>query len=750
MNDKKPLDRELKREIAGIVIIALAVLSLISILTYSPNDPPNSGGDISNFIGFFGAYSSYALLWVLGNLAYLVPFVLFYWGVLLLFNNVKFHSVKISAVIMFVFFLGILLEFHAVRICPYPIWDDGSGALPVLFRDMFKKLFGIIGAHWVLSIGMLIAAIMFFRFQMKKVLPVIGNTIVHVLKRARVLLCAFFVSHTKPDSKKDESLSDDDVKTKPQDIVSNKPVKEVEYFYVSPAKNTMPAVIHREKSVKEQELPFGNGDTQVPVVLTTSNVHGKPDSLLPPVELLNYIEKKSEKEDTDTIARLLEESLAHFDIKASTIGVNCGPMASLYEMSVERGTKINKLESLDRELALMLSKDTVRIIAPLPGRGTIGIEVPNARREFVSLRELVESKQFTGSSSPLAIGFGLGMDGKPIIVHLEELPHLLIAGATMSGKSIGIHTIIMSLLFKTPCTELRLILIDPKRLEFPYYNGIPHLLTNVIVEPAEAVNTLKWALFEMDRRYKLLAHEGARDIQSYNTKYPEQKLPYLVIVIDELADLMMTTGPDTENAIIRLAQMARAVGIHLVLATQRPSADVITGTIKANFPSRIAYKTASKSNSRIILDENGAESLLGKGDFLYLKITGELLRGQGALVTVPEIIKTVQYLKQIPAPNDSFSRVFSEQREVKLGDVTSKDELYTEALRIVYNNLSSGNDTVSISLIQRKLSIGYNRAARIIEDLEADNIIDMADGAKPRTIIADIDSLDELLHGSRE
>lgn len=744
MNAKKPLDRELKREISGIAVIALAVLCLVSILTYSPTDPPNSGADISNFVGIFGAYSSYALLWSLGNLAYLVPFVLFYWGVLLLFNTLRFNSMKVVAVIMAVFFLAIIFEFHTIRICPHPIWDDGSGALPVVFRDVFKKLFGNLGAHWILSIGILIAAIMFFQFQFKKVLFFIGGILKKVIIGFRTTIRNLFIQPKKNDS---DTIKDTDaIKKEKKD--SEKTVKEVEYFYVQPTKNTLPAIVTHEKNVKEQELPFERAEGQVPVVVTSTSQVAMPASLLPPVELLNYIEKKAEKEDTDTIARLLEESLAHFDIRVTTIGVNCGPMASLYEMSVERGTKITKLESLDRELALMLSKDTVRIIAPLPGRGTIGIEVPNARREFVSLRELVESKQFSASASPLAIGFGLGMDGKPIIVHLEELPHLLIAGATMSGKSIGIHTIIMSLLFKTPCNELRLILIDPKRLEFPYYNGIPHLLTNVIVEPAEAVNTLKWALFEMDRRYKMLAHEGARDIQSYNVKFPDQKLPYLVIVIDELADLMMTTGPDTENAIIRLAQMARAVGIHLVLATQRPSADVITGTIKANFPSRIAYKTASKSNSRIILDENGAESLLGKGDFLYLKITGELLRGQGALVTVPEIIKTVQYLKQIPAPNDAFSRMFSEQKEVKIGDVSAKDELYTEALRIVYNNLVSGNETVSISLIQRKLSIGYNRAARLIEDLEADNILDAADGAKPRTILVDIDTLDELVNGS--
>ncbi len=748
MTEKKPLEKELKHEVAGIALIAFAVLCFLSIITFFPTDPPNSGQSVVNMIGVLGAWISYITLTIFGNLAYVLPIGLFYWGAVLLFNKLRYDTLKIISATFFFIFLSVILEFHAVSVCKYQVWDKGSGALPAMLHGFFARYFGVIGAHWVLLVGMLITSILFFKFLFKKVLIALG-----------IWLSALWITvkaHLKRDTgigdkgnEKNDGKKDDGKLSGKNDKKTID--KEREYFYVPQKRSdTLPAVREQRLPLtKDPELPFEDHSRErQPVALLTNGE--VPESLLPPADLLNTLPKRTDKENTDETARLLEESLAHFDISATVIGVSCGPMASMYEMSVERGTKINKLESLDRELALMLSKDTVRIIAPLPGRGTIGIEVPNTKREFVSLRELIETKQFAASTSPLAIGFGRGMDGEPIIVHLEELPHLLIAGATMSGKSIGIHTIIMSLLYKTPYTDLRLILIDPKRLEFPYYNGIPHLLTNVIVEPAEAVNTLKWALFEMDRRYKLLAHNGARDIQSYNQKFPDQKIPYLVIMIDELADLMMTTGPDTENAIIRLAQMARAVGIHLILATQRPSADVITGTIKANFPSRIAYKTASKSNSRIILDENGAESLLGKGDFLYLKITGELIRGQGALVTVPEITKTVQYLKQLPPPNDEFTRQFNDQREVKIGDASNRDDLYQEALRIVYNNLSAGNDSISTSFLQRKLSIGYNRAARIIEDLEADGIVDVADGAKPRTIIAELETLDTIVNGSNE
>ncbi|HPE21265.1 MAG TPA: FtsK/SpoIIIE domain-containing protein, partial [Candidatus Mcinerneyibacteriales bacterium] len=328
--------------------------------------------------------------------------------------------------------------------------------------------------------------------------------------------------------------------------------------------------------------------------------------------------------------------------------------------------------------------------------------------------------------------------------HIDELPHLLIAGATMSGKSIGIHSIITSILYKATYEEVRVLLIDPKRLEFPYYNGIPHLLSDVIVETHEAANVLKWAIYEMERRFKFLAHKNCRDIHAYNSAHPDEKLPFILIVIDELADLLASSGQDVEQSIVRLGQKARAIGINLILATQRPSADIITGTIKANFPAVIAFKTASKINSHIILGTHGAETLLGKGDFLYHKVNGEIVRGQASLVTVEEITRTVQYLRRFKAKDDEYKEMFEKDKEITL-EMDDKDELFPEVIRLIYNNLLDDQNSISTSYIQRKFSIGYNRAARIIETLADEGIIDTEGGSKGRQILVDVETLKDYI-----
>ena len=708
----KSFFEEFKKEIIGLLFLGVAVFILLSLLTYSSNDPPNaiSSENVKNFMGVFGSYVAYFFFLIFGNATFVFPLLFVYIGILFILDKFRFNWFRIIPATLFLTAFFIILDLNNLLFYNNFKWD---GVIFTWLAKMMTHYFGKVGTYWILILIMLISISLYFKILVKHLLSFLPQKI-----RSIKIFKLFKITKKNKKLKKDKKD-----KTKKTEI-------EFKYYYIERPKTD----IFLEK--KEPDSPKISDDN--------NDIAYEQISEIPPKELLNYLDNKGKKEDVDTMSRELEQALSEFGIYGNVINVEVGPMASLYEVSVKKGTKVSKITALDKDLALMLSKSNIRIIAPLPGRGTIGIEIPNSNREFVSLRELIETEQFAKSNSPLTIAFGKGMNGKPVIIKLDQLPHFLISGATMSGKSIGIHSIIMSLLFKSSYKDVKMILIDPKRLEFPYYNGIPHLLTDVVIEPKEAVAILKWAVYEMERRFQILAHEGYRDIQSYNKANSESKMPYLVIVIDELADLMMTTGQDVEFSIIRLAQKARAVGIHLVLATQRPSVDVITGTIKANFPSRVAYKTASKSNSRIILDESGAENLLGKGDFLFLTISGELLRGQGSYVSVPEIIKTVEYLKKIEVVEDEFTATFKKDKEISLKNM-DRDELYTEVLRIIYNNLLANKDTVSTSEIQRRLSIGYNRAARIIDALEEDGIIDDTKGAKGHNVLISAEELEKLI-----
>ncbi len=712
------------RDLSGIILVGLAFVVFLSLLTFSSDDPPAAatGAEAKNFLGILGAYISYYMLLLFGDFAYFIPVLAGARGVnVYLPPNTKFNPVKLLYIGLGAFSLCTILQINGIFIGNDYGW---RGAVLLWVADRVKLLVGSAGLYITLSVFILLSLSVFIKIDKKR-------------------LAAFF--RARGDRRKRQAVPEPrlpEIKKRPhrREKTREYDAKRVEnlqydikYFATGDGTSYDPG----DESGDDPELIL-----RPDMVIGETRVND--DNPIPPSGILKYIEKSSAREDIETVSESLEDALAEFNIIGNVINVQVGPMASLYEVEVKKGTKVSKIVALDKDLSLMLKKTNIRIIAPLPGRGTVGFEIPNRHRTFVSLRELVECDEFSRSPSPLTIGFGRGMDGSPVIINIEELPHLLISGATMSGKSIGIHTIIMSVLYKASYEDVRLILIDPKRLEFPYYNGIPHLLADVIVESKEAVAVLKWAQYEMDRRYKLLAHHGFRDIQSFNEKRSDEKLPYLLIVIDELADLIVTAGQEVEYSIIRLAQMARAVGLHLILATQRPSADVITGTIKANFPSRVAYKTASKLNSRIILDEQGSETLLGKGDFLYLKITGEIERGQGALVTVPEIRNTVQYLKNIDIKKDSFRQLFEKDREISL-EMDNKDELYPEVLQILYNKLLTQDYSVSTSALQRKLSIGYNRAAKIIDSLADDGLIDTEGGSKGRNILVDIEKLKDYI-----
>lgn len=451
-----------------------------------------------------------------------------------------------------------------------------------------------------------------------------------------------------------------------------------------------------------------------------------------PLDLLSTSSTSPMSGDVKANSMVIKKALENFGIDVEMGEVNVGPTVTQYTLKPAEGVKLSQIVTLANDLALALAAHPIRIEAPIPGKSLVGVEVPNKATAIVTLREILDSDVFRRKKSNLTIALGKDVSGTPWTANLDVMPHLLIAGATGSGKSVCINTLLVSLLYQNSPDQLKLILVDPKRVELTMYNGIPHLITPVITDVKKTINALQWSVAEMDRRYRLLADAGARNIAGYNSIPDVEILPYLVIVIDELADLMHSSAREVEGAIVRLAQMARAVGIHLIVATQRPSVDVITGLIKANITSRIAFSVASVIDSRTILDNAGAEKLLGKGDLLY--IAAELSkpkRLQGALVTETEIQRVVEHLRQQAEP-EYEETVVSVQPSgtVSSGDdAGSEDELYEEAKAIV---LSAGK--ASASMLQRRLRVGYARAARLLDILEEHGIIGPIDGARPRKV----------------
>lgn len=472
-----------------------------------------------------------------------------------------------------------------------------------------------------------------------------------------------------------------------------------------------------------------------------SNVPGASAAVweYPPLSLLQESAGgNADRGDVKKNADIIEQTLESFGIKARVAEVNGGPAITQYALEIALGTKLAKITTLQNDLALALSAPTgqIRIEAPIPGRNLVGIEIPNRSPEFVSLKKMLTSKQLKNNSSKLAVGLGLNVSGEPVVVDIEKMPHILIAGATGSGKSVSINAFLCTILYRASPEEVKLMLVDPKRVELTGYNGIPHLITPVIVDPSQVVSALRWALKEMERRYKVFSEVGVRNIQGYNELSGFQAMPYLLIVIDELADIMLFSPSEVEDSITRLAQMARATGIHLVVSTQRPSTDVITGLIKANIPCRIAFNVTSMVDSRVIIDMPGAEKLLGRGDMLYIPPDqAKPTRIQGAYVSDREIDHLITYLKQQgvePAYDQAVTEKY-QQGKSQLGAVGADgevDELFERAVEIV-----TQNDRASASLLQRRLSIGYARAARILDQLQELQIVGPSEGSKPREVL---------------
>lgn len=512
-----------------------------------------------------------------------------------------------------------------------------------------------------------------------------------------------------------------------------------------PIEGMQQTILPIQAEEKENEVLDEEEDLEEDLVINFVSDEENKDYKLPPLSLLDDYQQPDQSNEYLIIEKnikILEETFESFGVEASVVKANLGPAVTKYEIEPATGVKVSRIVSLTDDIALAMAANDIRIEAPIPGKALIGIEVPNSSISMVHYKEVMQGLETMGKSHPLEVPLGRDIAGNVATAELNKMPHLLIAGATGSGKSVGINVMIASILMRTKPHEVKMMLIDPKRVELNIYDGIPHLLTPVVTKPKKAARALQNIVEEMDKRYELFEMSGARNLESYNEQLQAKKeegvenlpakLPYIVVVVDELADLMMVAAKEVEDSIIRLAQMARAAGIHMILATQRPSVDVITGLIKANVPSRIAFATSSGTDSRTILDSNGAEKLLGRGDMLFAPMgSNKAERIQGAFISDSEIQAITDFVRDQQEVN--YVEEMIPQEEAQVGAGGGSDELYEDAYQLVIEL-----DTASISMLQRKFRIGYNRAANIMDDLEANGIVSPQDGSKPRDVLVDL------------
>jgi len=674
---------------------------------------------------FFG-YVSFVYLFVM-----LLPIYFLYKTTKLNFRQAQIFIASI------LFFLSVLLA-QAMLIS-----DTYRGKLGANFVDFFSPYIGLFGL-WIFCITVLLISIVILVDKSTQEISLI------LMSFIKSKIPEFSVSTTqkevvkkkiplqkneksvaeivKPEISSDEAFFDDGLT---QNIDTPAYLRKQETSKESSDEKETHNIINIASKVREQKNALIVDELEENTKLLESIDKGKVEKpknfTLPSVDFLQKPKTTShtvDESEVDDKIRYLIEKLAHFKIDGDVVRTYAGPVVSTFEFKPAANVKVSRILNLQDDLAMALSAESIRIQAPIPGKDVVGIEIPNATVDTIYLRELLDSKLFKESSSPLTIVLGKDIVGKPFITDLKKLPHLLIAGTTGSGKSVGINAMILSLLYKNSPDQLRLLMIDPKMLEFSIYNEIPHLLTPVITKPKQAIVALNNMVSEMERRYELMSENRTKSIENYNEKVKKEggeHFPYIVVIIDELADLMMTSGKDVEHSIARLAQMARASGIHLVVATQRPSVDVVTGLIKANLPSRISYRVGQKVDSKIILDQQGAESLLGKGDMLFTPPGSiGLVRLHAPWSTEEEIEKIVNFIKSQRDANYDKSFLVEENETTSSSSDTYEelDPLYEDARNVIL-----GDRKTSISYLQRKLQIGYNRSARVIEQLENEGVL---------------------------
>ncbi|WP_278278193.1 FtsK/SpoIIIE family DNA translocase [Alkaliphilus peptidifermentans] len=730
-------------EIKGVFLIAVGLILFVAMHTKGAGSVGEMIKNLST-----GLFS---------NAAYVLSYIIILCGILVL-SNAFFWKDKSSIMYFGTVFTCLLILFSIgdINFIMEGLADEsinssialsfqlgkegiGGGVIGYIVTSILVKLFGEIGGTIIVFSVLIIATMLYTKVSLLTLLKHIKNLSVKVFAGFKSFVGDFvMVSPNRKSSDYDDTVVDYDSFKNEAAVSADISVKDEKIKILDFTANEMIDEEVDEVIDSPKKDNINNSTTNKGEVGLQLDVEGyynqQIEYCLPDVGLLNQIDLQPSKDDKKKIvkkAKILEETLKNFGVEAKVIQVSKGPVITRYELQPSVGVKVSKIVNLSDDIALNMAAPAIRIEAPIPGKAAIGIEIPNDDAANVTLREVIDSNNYQTSKFNIPFALGKDISGNPVVTDISKMPHLLVAGATGSGKSVCINTLILSILYNAKPEDVRLILVDPKVVELNQYNGIPHLLIPVVTDPKKATSALNWAVQEMTRRYKLFAEGQVKDIRTYNEKFNDTKIPFIVIIIDELADLMMVAANDVEDAICRLAQMARAAGIHLVLATQRPSVDVITGVIKANIPSRIAFSAASQTDSRTILDMGGAEKLLGKGDMLFYPIgANKPIRIQGAFVSEAEVERVIAFIKkQIEKPlyeSDIINRI--DQGDSL--EISGSDDLFDSAVQLVVESQQA-----SISMLQRRLRIGYNRAARLIDEMESKGIIGQHEGSKPRQVL---------------
>ncbi len=752
------MKRQYIDEIKAIIVLSGAMILLASLVSFIPEDlswytsQPNIPA--KNLIRIVGAYVAGSLFFIIGYSAFFIVLFLFFWS----WNkfssrNLSFSFAKFVSFSVLFSVLGALFAMTGPQSSAERF--ERGGLIGLVFSNFLIQYLGRTGSYIILFalgtmtlilIGEFLVSPFIFRIveQVKDFLIVARKKI--FAKKQKIVnvkpVVAKKAQQPTPELNKEERIRElikrsAAVKEIDDEESPSKPDKDNEKIEAKKPENKIEA-----KGIKEEQKP-APAKPQIRIANPEEKT-GKPalenekpkivgEYHIPPLDLLEtspVVSSKKMQEDLVSGAKVLEETLSDFGVSARVADIERGPVITRYELEPAPGVKVQKITTLSDDIALAMRAQTVRIVAPIPGKNRVGIEVPNGATSAVYLKDVLIQSKFRGSSQQLMLALGKDISGKPMVADLSEMPHLLIAGTTGAGKTVCVNSIIMSMLFNASPDEVKFLMVDPKMVELTQYNALPHSLCPVVTDPKKVSAALNWVVGEMESRYSQLAKSGVRNIKGYHAK--GHKMPYIVIIIDELADLMQVSAKTIESAITRLAQLSRAVGIHLILATQRPSVDVITGVIKANFPARISFKVASKVDSRTVLDMNGAENLLGKGDMLFMKPGDpKPTRGQCGFVSDSEIQKVIDFIKtqQDPTYDDT---ILKQQPGSAGGAEGEKDELYDEAVKLVIET-----NQASVSILQRRMRLGYTRAARLIDLMEQNGIVGPYCGSKPRDILVD-------------
>jgi DNA segregation ATPase FtsK/SpoIIIE, S-DNA-T family len=765
------------REFVGVALFGAAILWIIALVSYEPADPvwffsSGSSADPVNFAGRIGAFVAELSFQLFGYASYSIPAVLIVIGWQSFWcREVDAAGTKAAgAMLLFTCisaFLSLTLGNLVVSGKPFRT----GGYVGEWLSGELSEYLNQTGSAVVILTLIVLSIIMSTQFSFGRFFAALFSALGDASSRAIASLEEWREDRRRERQRRDVIAKHTKKGGPTPEIKTSAPPLLEEHALLKPPPRKRAAIDEDEPPVAARAartrteaayapapkvnvpappLPLSDAEpaTKAPAE------RRKGEYMLPPVALLDApkTQRKIDERELMDSARLLEEKCREFSVEGSVVQIHPGPVVTTFEFKPDAGVKYSKITGLADDLCLAMQAESV-LIDRIPGKSTVGIQIPNRNREQISLREMLESETYRRSSSKLTLALGKTIHGEPYMADLAAMPHLLIAGSTGAGKSVGINGMLTSILYRATPDDVRLIMIDPKRLELGMYDDIPHLMTPVVVDPKQAANALRWAVREMEERYKTLASEGVRNIEQYNRNVlqmiGEQRgaageeapkpLPFIVVIIDELADLMMVASNDVEESIARLAQMARAVGIHLILATQRPSVDVITGLIKANLPSRISFRCSSKIDSRTILDGNGAEQLLGKGDMLFVPpASSRFIRLHGPYISEQETARLASYLRKQGKPVYDTS-ITAEQKTAADAIEMDKDDLYDEAARII---VQSGQ--ASISYLQRRLRIGFSRAARLVDMMEMEGIVSPAAGGAPREVLVDKDYFDAV------